>query len=274
MVKVRSRSRKERSRAVPAETGQATPCRIARRLFCLKLPDNESWTMPMFGRLRALWNRRDPSDETARRRLLRRFPNHLDLIDSREIPHEHSTGPDLSYYTESAAFYYDLIVESSPHLKDKQQAVTDADREMASIAYNRIVNATWGLIARGAESVPLALRLLRSNDRDHREAAANVFCGLRAPKRLPDVLKHLHAVVSDEHDHLVLDSLLAVLGNLQSRDSIPVLAQYILDDSIDDDTRDTAASSLGQILKKRFDRTNAGAVNAACDWLVAHGYTV
>src|SRR5262245_46554790 len=112
----------------------------------------------MFDRLRAFWHRENSSGETMRQRLMRRFSNHLALIDSREIPHEYSTGPDLTYYTESAQFYYDLIVESSPHLKDKPRAATNMDREMAAIANNRIVNASWGLIARGVESVPFAVQ--------------------------------------------------------------------------------------------------------------------
>lgn len=100
--------------------------------------------------------------ERRRRRLLSRFPTHIDLIDRREIPHEYSTGPDLSYYTKSPQFYYGLIVESASHLKDKLPVATEADRQLGSVANNRIVNATWGLIACGAQAIPYAIKLVRS----------------------------------------------------------------------------------------------------------------
>ena len=225
----------------------------------------------MFDRLRTIMRHNTPRDEPKRQRLLRLYPNHLDLIDSREIPHEYATGPDLSYLCESAKFYYDLIVVSSPHLKDKPRAGTDADREMASIANNRIIWAIWGLIARCDDSVQFAIDLFRSKDRDHREAAANIFCGLREAQRLPEILDRIHTMLASECVQLVLDSLLGALGQLRSRDSIPVLARYILDESVDLDTRDTAATSLGQIVRKRFDKTDTNTVEAAYEWLTTNG---
>lgn len=210
--------------------------------------------------------------ERRRRRLLWRFPNHLDLIDSCEIPHEYSTGPDLSYYTESAEFYYKLIVESAPHLKDKPRAVTEAERQMAGVANNRIVNATWGLIARGAHAIPYAVKLVRSTDRDEREAAASVFCGLRDAARIGEIVTEIAAALQTENDRLVIDSLLAALGQLRSRGAIPVIARFIMSPSEDPDTQFDAALSLGQIVKRRFDKPAADAVENARTWLLSHGY--
>ena len=106
----------------------------------------------MFRFLRELWAKQWQKTSDPRAELLAQFADHVALIDSRQIPHSYEGRPDLSYYTESAQFYYDLICESVPHLKDKPRAATDRDREMASLAYNRIVHATWGLIARGADA--------------------------------------------------------------------------------------------------------------------------
>ena len=209
------------------------------------------------------WFRREEGPDEMRRRLLRRFPNHRELIDSREIPHEHATGPDLTYYIESAQFYYELIVESAPEMDDPQLSSRD---------YNRIVHASWGMIAQGADAVPFAIKLVRSSNRDQREAAGNVFCGLRDPARLPDILSQIHATLANETDQLVLDTLLGALGSLRSRESIPVLAPYILNESVDPDTRDNAACSLGQIVRKRFDKSAVGTIPAACEWLAAKGY--
>lgn len=207
-----------------------------------------------------------------RDKLLAQYSTHLELIDSREIPHEYRTGPDLSYYTESAEFYYQLIVDSAPHLKDKRRVATDADREMASTAYNRMVHATWGLIACGAAATPFAIALARSKDRDHREMAANVFCGLRDPERAPQILEEIRKSLATENDHLVIDSLLGALGPLRSREAIPDLARFILDEYEDMDTRDTAATSLGQIVRKRFDKGEENTVDKAKQWLIANGF--
>ena len=211
-------------------------------------------------------------DSPAKERLSARFPNHLDLIDSREIPHEYSAGPDLSYYTESAEFYYHLIVDSAPYLKDKLPAATDADRQMAGVANNRIVNASWGLIARGAEAIPYAIKLIRSTDRDEREAAASVFCGLRDPARVTDIVAEITAALETENDRLVVDSLLVALGQLRSREAIPTIARFIMNPSEDADTRSTAVDSLGQIIKRKFDKRGADMVQDACAWLVSPGF--
>lgn len=227
----------------------------------------------MLNRLLSVFALHGSPKERQRSQLRARYPKHLDLIDSREIPHKHATGPDLSYYSESAQYYYDLIVESTPHLKDKGHALTDAEREMASVANNRIVNASWGLVARGAEAIPYATKLLRSVDRDQREAAANVFCGLRDSRRLLEIMSQITGALQAERDRLVLDSLLAALGHLRSHDAIPVIARFVLNQSEDLDTRNTAAVSLGQIVKRRFDKAGANAIELACEWLRSNGYS-
>jgi hypothetical protein len=226
----------------------------------------------MFDRLRSLFRQSKWAKDRQHSRLLKCYPSHLDLIDSREIPHEFKSGPDLSYYSESAQYYYNLIVDSAPHLKDKPRAATHAEREMASVANNRIVHASWGLITRGAEAIPFAVKLIRSTDRDCREAAADVFCGLSDPKRLPEIVAQITSALRTENDRLVLDSLLTALGNLKSREAIPAIARFVLNQSEDSDTRHTAATSLGQIIKKRFDKHGTNTIQMACDWLVSNGY--
>ena len=122
----------------------------------------------------------------------RRFANHLELIDSRTIPSEYSTGPDLSYYTESARYYYDLVVDSVKYFQNKTGKVaSDKDKELAGIAYNRFVNATWGMIARGTESLTFAVKLSKSKNWDLNQAASNVWCGLQDGKRVKNILNYI-----------------------------------------------------------------------------------
>lgn len=143
---------------------------------------------------------------------------------------------------------------------------------MASVAYNRIVNSGWGLIARGPASIPYAVKLVRSSDRDHREAATNVFCGLRNPERLPEIVSEIVAALESEDDRLVIDCLLGALGHLRSREAVPILARFILHSTEDHDTRFEAAMSLGKIVNVRFDKKGDDAVQQACSWLLGHGY--
>jgi HEAT repeat protein len=202
-----------------------------------------------------------------RKELLAKYPNHLALIDGGEIPQTEERTPDLSYLTESAQFYYDLICDSAPHLKDKPRAVTWEEKLIAGTAYGRMVNASWGLIARGAESIPFAIRLVRSKDRDEKEMGANVFCGFQMGERAPEVLQHVIAALEHETDRLVIDSLIGALGHLRSRDAIPVLAKFIRNDQEDGDTRWEAAVSLGKIVHKRFAKDGQNAIENAMAWL-------
>ena len=214
--------------------------------------------------------------ETTRRatreELLAKYPDHLALIDSNEIPLTEERTPDLSYLTQSAQFYYDVICDSAPHLnephlKDKPRAITWEEKLMAGKAYSRMVDAQWGLIARGAEAIPFAIRLLRSKDRDEKEMGASVFCGLQMGERAPEVLQHIIAALRNETDRLVIDSLISALGHLKSRDAIPVLAKFIRDEKEDGDTRWEAAVSLGKIVHKRFDKDGKNAIEGATAWL-------
>jgi len=203
----------------------------------------------------------------SRAELLAKYPDHLALIDSGEIPATENRTPDLSYLTESAQFYYDLICDSAPYLKDKPRAITWEEKLMAGKASCRMAEASWGLIARGAEAIPFAIRLIRSKDRDEKEMGANVFCGLQMGERVPEVLRHIFAALENETDRLVIDSLIGALGQLKSREAIPVLAKFIRNKKEDGDTRWEAAVVLGKIVHKRFDKDGQNAIESATAWL-------
>jgi HEAT repeat protein len=130
-----------------------------------------------------------------------------------------------------------------------------------------MAEASWGLIARGAEAIPFAIRLVRSNDPDLKEMGANVFCGFQMGERAPEVLRHIIAALENETDRLVIDSLMGALGHLKLRDAIPVLAKFIRDEKEDGDTRWEAAVSLGKIVHKRFDKDGKNAIEGATAWL-------
>ena len=66
----------------------------------------------MFESLKNLLKRlTGPPLPPTREELLAQYPDHLNLLDSGQIPSEYHKGPDLSYFTETAEFYYRLISE-------------------------------------------------------------------------------------------------------------------------------------------------------------------
>lgn len=140
------------------------------------------------------------------------------------------------------------------------------------MAHRRIVYAGWSLIAPGAEAIPFAVRLVRSTDEDEREAGTNVFCGLRDPGRVTEIVGEITAALAKEPDHQVIDSLLGALGHLGSREALPAIARILINPSEDSDTRFTAADSLGRIIKRKFGKNGADAVQEACAWLRSLGY--
>lgn len=202
----------------------------------------------------------------------RNFATHLELIDSRTIPHEYKKGPDLSYYTETAEFYYNLAVDASRWFKKSFKHATREEIDTgSSIAYNRLVNASWGMIACGAESLPYAVTLSRSSHWDLNEVASNVWCGLQDPDRVDSVLRWVYSHLDSSPSEPDLLALLEYLGYLRNKSAIAVLSPYLLDNSRTEAVRLTAAISLGRIARKRFERaaTSSEAIQAAAAWLAS-----
>lgn len=203
----------------------------------------------------------------SREELLGKYPTHLELIDSGEIPSDPEGGPDSSYLTETADFYYELICDLAEQLKDKPQGFSKADRNKTVIIYNRSVYAQWGLIAKGQEAISYATKLLSNSNRDLKEAGAGVFSGLRDCEDANEIVEEIIKALENETDQLVTDSLIEALGQFRLKSAIPILATYIRDENEDGDTRWGAAINLGRIVKKRFEKNDQNAVTMAIQWL-------
>jgi hypothetical protein len=65
--------------------------------------------------------------------------------------------------------------------------------------------------------------------------------------------------------------MIGALGDLKNRKAIPRLAELIRNSEIDSDTPWAAMQSLGQIVRKRFDK-KADPMAAAQEWLMKHHY--
>jgi HEAT repeat protein len=147
-----------------------------------------------------------------------------------------------------------------------------ADRDNATISVNKWwktrVAAERGLISCGIDAIPYAVELLDSRDPDIREDGAAVLAALGDNELVVDAL--LRALEKETEDQ-PRDMLIIGLGQLRNKKAIPFLAMTIRDPDTDGDTRFTAIQSLGQIARRRFDRS-AEPEAAAVEWLDAHGY--
>lgn len=163
---------------------------------------------------------------------------------------DHRGVPDLSHFTAPAETYYRLHLE----------ALRERD-------FNKRVAASWGLIARGGESLPYLMLMLRSRDAGSREDAAGALAWLGTDAG--GVVRELLLALEQETGQQARDSIVLTLGALKNRAAIPALAELIRSEDTDGDTRRCAVESLGKIVRKRFDKQTDPEA-AAVTWLDAH----
>jgi hypothetical protein len=184
------------------------------------------------------------------------------------VPADETGKPDLSKFDRPAEFYYGVLVEYGEYMaasarEDNAERWTEGARW-----WNRRVMAEWGLIARGAESIPYALKLLSSREPDNRSAGS---AALSEIGKQPGVVQSMIGALDLETEIEARDTMIQSLGRLKDRDAIPKLAEIIRASDKDGDTRWTAIEALGVIVRRRFLKLPDPAA-AAAEWLEKHGY--
>lgn len=174
--------------------------------------------------------------------------------ESQRYPKKASGKPDLRRYTEPVEHYmamYDryLAGEVDPKL-----------------AFTSRVQATWGLIAKGAAAIPYAVQMLRHRDGDAREDGAAILAELGKQTQVVDVLLD---ALEDEVESQARDSMIQALGRMRARKAIPILRETILSERTDGDTRYMAIEALGRIVRRRF-LSRPDPLAAATAWLADH----
>lgn len=167
----------------------------------------------------------------------------------------------MARYTDSVDYYVAMY-------QQYLEAVNGASGrdDDAHLAFRRRVHATWGLIAKGVMAIPHAVAMLRSKDADAREDGAAILAEIGKDSH---AVEHVLQALGSETDAAARDSLILALGAFKDRVAIPALADLIRNTDTDNDTRWTAAGSLGRIVHRRFlDQTQP--VQAAIDWLAKH----
>ncbi len=119
-------------------------------------------------------------------------------------------------------------------------------------SFQKRVEGNWGLISKGAEAVPLLLDMLKDREADVRIDAAGALAWLRdtSPHIEQALVEVLRGAVNDEER----DSALLALGQFRSKAALPLVAQLIRAEETDGDTRHLAIETLGEIVRRRFDR--------------------
>lgn len=118
--------------------------------------------------------------------------------------------------------------------------------------------------ARGRDSLPYLMLMLKSREADSREDAGGALSWLG--KDDDGVVAELLAGLGSETEHQPRDSIVLTLGALKNRAAIPALAGLIRSKDTDGDTRRCAVESLGKIVRKRFRQ--AGRSRSSGDHLV------
>jgi HEAT repeat protein len=175
----------------------------------------------------------------------------------------HADAPAYSQFTESAAIYYERYMAAIAARKGVKSGDWDASADVTT----RRVMASWGLLARGAESLPFALQLIRSENVDAREQGAFLLGNMGKD---PSTVDELLAMLDPERDDVVRDSVIISLGRMRSKRAIPTLARIMRDPDANFDTRWTAAESLGRIVRRRFGKVGGSLLDEAIAWLEAH----
>jgi hypothetical protein len=186
-------------------------------------------------------------------------------IPEDEIPVDASGRPDLSRYTRPLE-HYCRYYEEYQALTARRTRVPD---EVVRAAYAKKVHATWAFIARGAESLPYVLKLLRSPDPEARADAAGILADLGDREGVADALLR---VAEEESDPEALTVALDALARLREPRALPLIARIVRDPARDEgDVRWCAVESLERYARRKFTK-QPDPVAAACAWLEARGY--
>jgi HEAT repeat protein len=171
--------------------------------------------------------------------------------------------PDYAQFVEPAAKYFKQYLEALAAWK----GVRRGDRKGSRDVWTRQVMASWGLLARGIESLPFALQLIHSDDQDAREQGASLLGSLGKDPSISDELINM---LESEPDDVARDSAIIALGQMKSKRALPTLEKILRDTTADGDTRWTAGESVGRIVRRRFGKSGGSVTDEAIAWLDAH----
>jgi hypothetical protein len=208
----------------------------------------------------------------------------IEDFEERHYPMDEHRAPILSHFTQPVRRYVELYEQHlafdrvyEKHLKYRWHdwsAWPQWMYEAATNMYDKNLLAVWGMIAKGAESVPNGLELLRRDEPDARADGASVLGAVGRQESIVDEViaaaEALWLVSNPDRETLeAVDSMIIALAQLRNRRAIPLLARIIRSGATDGDTRWTAAEALGTIVRRKFKHPDP--VSQALAWLEKNG---
>jgi hypothetical protein len=133
--------------------------------------------------------------------------------------------PDLSYYTEPVAYYQAMF---DAYLASFERALS---REESNLATRQCVHAQWGLIARGADSIPYALRLLQHSIPEARAAGASTLQEVGGVPEATDTLLRALQVEADDEARTAIVETLAKTGSSAALEALQRLRAETTNDA-------------------------------------------
>jgi hypothetical protein len=181
------------------------------------------------------------------------------------------SGPLRSGFTYHASFYMDAYrayqaamasLNSGPPLKEMDLVAARAK------LFEHRARARWALAARGLESLPFALQMLRSADIDERDDARGILARMGSDDEIVDALLFELRQASEPG---VFAEIIVAIGATGNTRVIPVLVAILRDPAVDQPSKFAAIRSLGKLAQRRFDQSDdpLSALNA---WLETNGY--
>ena len=151
-----------------------------------------------------------------------------------------------------------------------RDAIVDSINQAIHAEYSRRVDVGWALGLSGPDAVPYGLEMLRARDSTVREDGAGVLMTLGEQG---EVVEALLQTLSTETDIQVVDTVVLALGEMRAKAALPAIAKLVRDPETDGDTRWGAATALGRIVRRRFDKQE-DPIAAALKWLDGHPETI
>jgi hypothetical protein len=181
------------------------------------------------------------------------------------------SGPLRTGVSYQASFYMDAYrayqaamasLGSGPPLKDMDLVAARAK------LFEHRVRARWALAARGLESLPFALQMLRSADIDERDDARGILARMGSDDEVMDALL---LELRQATEPGIFGEIIVAIGATGNTRAIPVLVAILRDPAVDQASKSATIRSLGKLAQRRFDQSEdpLAALNA---WLDTNGY--
>lgn len=181
------------------------------------------------------------------------------------------SGPLRTGFEQPASFYMDAYRSYQTAVAALLSSPPASDLELVNARaklFEHRARARWALSARGVESVPYALEMLKSTDLEEREDARGILGRIGGDDR---VIEALTDALEGATDSESVENLTIALGATGNLNATPVLVRILRHPETDEVIKSWAMESIGRIAQRRFDHSE-DPNEAMQAWLETNGY--